>query len=90
MLFRSPTVAALEEAAALLDVELELGGADPGTSAGTFFLYHIAAVTCDWSWFERSEHTDFHLTSDTPDKINQEGLLETTQVAAVTTWILAR
>jgi len=84
-----PTVEALDEAAALLDVELELGGADPGTSAGTFFLYHMPAVTCDWSWFERIEHPDFHLTSDTPDRINQEGLLETTQMTAVAAWILA-
>jgi hypothetical protein len=49
----------------------------------------MPAVTCDWSWFERIEHPDFHLTSDTPDRINQEGLLKTTQVIAVAAWILA-
>jgi aminopeptidase YwaD len=84
-----PTVEALDAAASLLDVVLELGGADPGTSASTFFLYHMPAVTCDWAWFERDSHPDFHLPSDTPDKINQEGLLQVTQVLAVTTWILA-
>jgi aminopeptidase YwaD len=84
-----PTVEAADQAASLLDVVLELGGADPGTSAGVFFLYHIPAVTCDWSWFERNEHADFHLPSDTPDKINQDGLLQATQVIAVTAWTLA-
>ncbi|RJP29245.1 MAG: M28 family peptidase [Actinobacteria bacterium] len=84
-----PTVEAIDGAASLLEVELELGGADPGTSAGTFFLFHIPAVTCDWSWFERDDHPDFHLSSDTPDKINQEGLLQVTQVVAVATWLLA-
>jgi hypothetical protein len=84
-----PTVEALDEAASLLDVELELGGADPGTSAAFFFLYHMPAVTCDWSWFERTDHPDFHLPSDTPDKIYREGLQQVTQVVAVATWILA-
>lgn len=84
-----PTVEAIDEAASLLEVVLELGGADPGTSASTFFLFHIPAVTCDWSWFERDDHPDFHLPSDTPDRINQEGLLQVTQVAAVATWTLA-
>ena len=84
-----PTVEALDTAASLLEVVLELGGADPGTSASTFFLYHMPAVTCDWSWFERDSHPDFHLPSDTPDKINQAGLLQVTQVLAVATWTLA-
>jgi Peptidase family M28 len=84
-----PTVQALEESAALLDVVLELGGADPGTSAGVFFLFHLAAVTCDWSWFDRSEHPDFHLPSDTPDKINQDGLGQVTKVVGLAAWMLA-
>jgi len=84
-----PTVEAVDEAASLLEVVLELGGADPGTSASIFFLFHIPAVTCDWSWFERDDHPDFHLSSDTPDRINQEGLLQVTQVVAVATWTLA-
>lgn len=84
-----PTVEAVEESAALLDVELELGGADPGTSAGIFFIFHLPAVTLDWSWFERDEHPDFHLPSDLPDRINQEGLRKVTRVAGVATWILA-
>jgi len=45
-------------------------------------------VTCDWSWFERDEHPDFHLPSDTADRINEEGLLQVTRVAAVATWIM--
>jgi len=66
-----------------------LGGVDRGTSAGTFFLYHISAVTCDWTWFEHDEHPDFHLPSDTPDKIDPEGLSSVTKVILVATWILA-
>ena len=85
-----PVVAALDEAASLLEVEVELGGADPGTSAAFFYLYHMPAVTCDWSWFERDEHPDFHLPSDTPDRIDREGLLRVTQVVAVTAWTLAQ
>jgi hypothetical protein len=84
-----PTVEALDEAASLLDVEMELGGADPGTSASIFFLYHMPAVTCDWSWFERTDHPDFHLPTDTPDKIDQEGLQKVTQVVTVAAWTLA-
>lgn len=85
-----PSVEALDEAASLLEVELELGGADPGTSAAVFFLYHMPAVTCDWSWFERDEHPDFHLPSDTPDRIDREGLLRVTQVVAAAAWTLAQ
>lgn len=84
-----PSVKALEEAAELLGVELELGGQDPGTSAATFFLYHLPAVTCDWSWYERNEHPDFHLPSDTPDRLNTEGMLKVTRVVAVALHMLA-
>ena len=83
------TVEAVELAAEALEVELELGGQDPGTSAGAFFLYHIPAVTCDWSWFERSEHPDFHLPTDTADRINEVGMLKVTQVIAVAAMLLA-
>jgi Peptidase family M28 len=85
-----PTVEAMDSAAYALDVELELGGADPGTAASIFFLYHLPAVTCDWSWFERGEHPDFHLPSDTPDKIDQDGLLAVTKVVAGAGWLLAQ
>ncbi len=84
-----PTVQALDEAAALLEVVVEPGGADPGTSAGVFFLHHIPAVTCDWSWFERNEHPHFHLPGDTPERINEEGLLQVTRVVAAAAWIMA-
>ena len=84
-----PAVDALERAAELLGVELEPGGADPGTSSSVFFLFHQAAVTCDWSWYERSEHPDFHETSDIPEKINREGLRNVTEVVAEATWDLA-
>ncbi len=84
------TVRALEEAASALGVTLELGGADPGTSAGTFFMYHIPAVTCDWSWSERPEHPDFRRLTDTPERMNREGLLRVTRVVTLAAWILAR
>ncbi len=84
------TVRAVEEAAELLGVTLEIGGEDPGSSASTFFLYHIPAVTCDWSWFTRAEHPDFHLPSDTPERMNREGLRKATRVVAVAVWIIAR
>jgi hypothetical protein len=83
------TVEAVELAAEALGVELELGGQDPGTSAGAFFLYHIPAVTCDWSWFERSEHPDFHLPTDTAERVKEVGMLKVTQVVAVATMLLA-
>jgi hypothetical protein len=83
------TVEAVELAAEALGVELELGGQDPGTSAGAFFLYHLPAVTCDWSWFERSEHPDFHLPTDTADRIKEVGMLKVTQVVEVATMLLA-
>jgi hypothetical protein len=83
------TVQALDESAALLDVVLELGGADPGTSASVFFLYHLPAVTCDWSWFDRGDHPDFHLPSDTPDKMNRDGLSKVTKVVGLAAWTLA-
>ena len=83
-----PTVRALDEAAALLGVVVEPGGADPGTSAGVFFLHHIPAVTCDWSWFSRDEHPHFHQPGDTPESIEEEGLLQVTRVVGVAAWIL--
>lgn len=83
------TVRAFEDAADMLGVTLELGGEDPGSSAGTFFLYHIPAVTCDWSWFNRDEHPDFHLTTDTPQRMNLEGLRKATRVVSVAVWMLA-
>lgn len=83
------TVRALEEAAEALGVTLELGGEDPGSSAGTFFLYHIPAVTCDWSWFDRNEHPDFHRVTDTPERINRDGLLKVTHVVLAAAWSLA-
>lgn len=83
-------VAAVESAADALGVELELGGADPGSSASTFFLYHLPAVTCDWSWFERGEHPDFHLPGDTADKINRDGLLAAARVVAGAAWLLSQ
>ena len=83
------TVEAVELAAEALEVELELGGQDPGTSAAAFFLYHLPAVTCDWSWFERSEHPDFHLPTDTADRVNEVGMLKVTQVVAVAAMLLA-
>ncbi|WP_287153724.1 M20/M25/M40 family metallo-hydrolase [Candidatus Solincola tengchongensis] len=84
------TVRALDDAAEAMGVTLELGGADPGTSAGTFFMYHIPAVTCDWSWFERSEHPDFHRLTDTPERMNRDGLLKATRVVTLAAWNLAR
>ncbi len=82
------TVRALEEAADLLGVTLELGGQDPGSSAGIFFLYHIPAVNCDWSWFNRDEHPDFRQVTDTPDRLNRDGLLKATRVVAAAVWVL--
>jgi Peptidase family M28 len=84
-----PAADALAGAADLLGVELEPGGADSGTSSNVFFLFHQAAVTCDWSWYERSEHPDFHKTSDVAEKINEQGLKNVTEVVAQATWDLA-
>lgn len=84
-----PAVEALDEAASLLGVTLEIGGADPGTSAATFFLHHLPAVTCDWSWFQRDEHPDFHLPSDTAQRLKREGLKAVARVTAVAVWLLA-
>ncbi len=80
---------ALDAAAADLGVMLEPGGNDPGTSASVFFLFHQSAVTCDWSWYERSEHPNFHTTDDVPEKINPSGLRNVTEVVAEATWDLA-
>ncbi len=84
-----PAVKALDEAASLLGVTLEIGGADPGTSAATFFLHHLPAVTCDWSWFQRNEHPDFHLPSDSVERLKRDGLAAVARVTAVAIWLLA-
>jgi len=84
-----PSVEAVEESADFLGVELELGGADPGTSAGVFFMFHLAAVTLDWSWFERDEHVHFHRSSDLPETLNRDGMRKVTQVAGLAAWSLA-
>jgi Peptidase family M28 len=80
---------ALDNAASALGVMLEPGGADPGSSANVFFLFHQSAVTCDWSWYERTEHPDFHTTNDVPGNINRDGLQNVTEVVAEATWDLA-
>jgi len=78
-----PTVEALLEAAGDLGVEVELGGADPGTSASVFFLYHIPAVSCDWSWFDRKEHQHFHRVTDTLENMNPENTRKVASVVAL-------
>ncbi len=80
----------LIDAAAFCGVDLEVGGADPGSPASVFFIYHIAAVNCDWSWQEEGDHPDFHLVSDSADRINGEALRDATRVAGVAAWLLAR
>ncbi len=84
-----PAVEALDKAATMLEVTLEIGGADPGTSAAIFFLHHLPAVTCDWSWFERDEHPDFHQPGDTVERLREDGLRAVTRVVAVAVWLLA-
>lgn len=83
------TVEALDEAASRLGVYLEINGSEPGSASSLFFVYHMSSVTCDWSWFERSEHPDYHLASDTPDRVRLDGLLRATRVAGVGGWLLA-
>ncbi len=84
-----PIADSVVSAAAFCGVNLERGGEDPGGSpASLFFVYHIAAVNCDWSWNARNDHPDFHLTTDTPDKINIERVSESTQVVGTATWLL--
>ncbi len=84
-----PTVEALDEASAFLDVVLEINGSGTGSSSDLFFLYHIPSVTCDWSWYERSEHPEFHTTADTASAINLDGLYQSARVAGVAAWLLA-
>lgn len=81
-------VAAVNDASAFLDVTLEINGNGSGSASSLFFLYHMACVTCDWSWYERSEHVDFHRVSDTPDRINRTGLSDVTRVVGVAAWLL--
>lgn len=85
-----PIADSVVNAAAFCGVNLERGGEDPGGSpASLFFVYHIAAVDCDWSWNARNDHPDFHLATDTPDKIDIERVKESTQVVGTATWLLA-
>ncbi len=85
-----PIAESVVSAAEFCGVNLERGGEDPGGSpASLFFVYHIAAVNCDWSWNARNDHPDFHLATDTPDKINIERVAESTQVVGTATWLLA-
>ncbi len=82
-----PVVDALDEAASSLGVYLEINGSEPGSASSLFFAYHIPSVTCDWSWFERSEHPDFHLASDVPERVRDEGLHKVARVVAVGGWL---
>ena len=84
-----PVVNAVDDASTFLDVTLEINGTGPGSASSLFFLYHMACVTCDWSWYERSEHADFHRVSDTPDRINRTGLSDVTRVTGVAAWLLS-
>jgi len=82
-------VRALDEAASFLDVYLEINGSEPGSASALFFMYHMPSVTCDWSWYDRSEHPDFHLSSDTPERVREEGMLKVARVAGVAGWLLS-
>ncbi len=85
-----PIADAVVSAAAFCKVNLERGGEDPGGSpASLFFVYHIAAVNCDWSWSAKGDHPNFHLVTDTPDKIDIDRVRESTQVVGTATWLLA-
>ena len=83
-----PVVDAVDDASAFLGVALEINGTGAGSASSIFFIYHMACVTCDWSWFERTDHPDFHKATDTVDRINQVGLSESTRVAGVAAWLL--
>jgi aminopeptidase N len=83
-----PAVEAVNDAAAFLDVTLEINGTGSGSASSLFFLYHMACVTCDWSWYERSEHANFHRVSDTADIINRTGLTDVTRVTGIAAWLL--
>lgn len=85
-----PIADSLVNAAAFCGVNLERGGNDPGGSpASLFFVYHIAAVNCDWSWAEKNDHPDFHLPTDTADRVNMDRVRAGTQVVGGATWLLA-
>ena len=84
-----PAVRALDQASSFLGVTLEINGSDSGSASSLFFVYHMACVTCDWSWFERSEHPDYHKSSDTADRIREDGLLHSVQVVGVAGYLLS-
>ncbi len=80
-----PAVRALDEAAGFLGIN----GSHSGSASSLFFVYHIACVTVDWSWSERSEHPHYHTTGDTEDRVDPENLLLSARVAGVAGWLLA-
>ncbi len=85
-----PIADSIVSAAEFCGVNLERGGEDPGGSpASVFFVYHIAAVNCDWSWNAKTDHPDFHQPTDTPDKVNIDRVKTSTQVVGAATWLLA-
>ena len=85
-----PLADSVVSAAAFCEVNLERGGNDPGGSpASLFFVYHIAAVNCDWSWASKNDHPDFHLPTDTADRVNMDRVRSSTQVVGTATWLLA-
>ncbi len=85
-----PIADSVEGAAAFFGVKLERGGEDPGGSpASLFFIYHIAAVNCDWSWAAKTDHPDFHKPGDTADKINIDRVAASTRVVGAATWLVA-
>lgn len=79
---------AIKESAAHLGVALEVNGINEGSSGAIFFLYHLPCVICDWSWFERSEHADYHQVTDTAEKINPQGMRKVTQVAGMAGYLV--
>ncbi len=84
-----PIVGAVDDASAFLGVTLEINGTGSAAASSLFFIYHMACVTCDWSWFERSDHPDYHKPTDTPDRLNEAGLRASARVAGVAAWLLA-
>ncbi len=82
-------VEAVDDAARFMRVTLEINGINEGSSGNLFFVYHIPCVICDWSWCERSDHPDYHKTSDTVDKLSREGLLKSTQVVGIGGYLIA-
>jgi hypothetical protein len=83
-----PIVDAVNDASTFLGVTLEINGTGSASASSIFFVYHMACVTCDWSWFERSDHPDYHKATDTADKLNEAGLRDSARVAAVAAWLL--